>query len=273
MVPATSSATARAPWTAGQVVAHLTRGGRTLVALSGGVDSAVVASLAFRALANDAAAVTLTGPAVSDSEVDEAARVAAAVGIRHVVLASDPLSDSRYAENPSNRCYFCRRHEGSLLRDWGAAHAIESYLDGIHLSDLGDDRPGIQAMDEHGFRHPLVEAGWSKSEVRAYAREAGLPNWDRPSNACLASRVAHGQPVTLEVLDRVAQAEAWLTAQGFRRVRVRVAGTAARVEVDPAEVPRLLGATASVPLHDALQRLGFTRVDVDPQGYRSRPSV
>ncbi len=273
MAPASSPVAAPGPWSAGQLVRHLTGGGPSLVALSGGVDSAVVASLAYRALADDAVAVTLTGPAIAASEVDEATQVAAAIGIRHVTLTSNPLSNPRYAENPSNRCYFCRRHEGGLLRDWGDAHSVATYLDGIHLADLGDDRPGIRAMDEHGFRHPLVEARWSKSEVRAYAQAAGLPNWDRPSNACLASRVAHGQPVTLDVLDRVGQAEAWLTAQGFRRVRVRVSGTQARVEVDPAEVPRLQGTETLGPLRDVLDRLGFTSVEVDPRGYRSRTPV
>lgn len=260
----------RKPGTPEEIVERLVGGGPTLIALSGGVDSAVVASLAREALATDAVAVTLSGPAVATSEVDAAVQVASGIGIRHVLLSSDPLSDPRYAENPTNRCYFCRRHEGGLLREWGATHAIQTYLDGTQLDDLGDDRPGLRAMDEHGFRHPLVEAGWAKADVRAYARRAGLPNWDRPSNACLSSRIAHGQAVTLDLLDRVGAAEAWLTARGFRRVRVRVAGRAARVEVDPTEVSRLMAPATVGPLHEALGRLGFASVEIDPRGYRSR---
>lgn len=260
----------RGPESAREVVRRLAGGGPTLVALSGGVDSAAVASLAFEALAMDAVAVTLTGPAVPASEVDAAAEVATAIGMRHVTLESDPLVDPRYAENPSNRCYFCRHHEGGLLRAWGAAHSVVTYLDGIQLDDLGDDRPGMRAMDEHGFGHPLVEARWTKADVRAYAHQAGLPNWDRPSNACLASRIAHGQPVTADLLDRVGVAEAWLTAQGYRRVRVRVSGLAARVEVDPAEVPRLMRPGNAGPLREAMARLGFSSVEIDPHGYRTR---
>lgn len=233
----------------------------------------MVAFLAHRALGSKAVAVTLTGPAVSSEEIAGAVEVARAIGIRHVVLPSNPLADSRYSANPTNRCYFCRNHEGDLLREWGATNAIESYLDGVHLDDFGDDRPGLRAMNEHGFQHPLAEAGWSKADVRAYARDAGIPNWARPSNACLASRIPHGQPVTADLLERVGRAEAWLTARGFRRVRVRVAGTGARIEVDPDEVPRLLAESTAVPLQDAMIGLGFATVEIDPNGYRSRSSA
>jgi len=252
------------------IEARLSTGGTTLVALSGGVDSSVVALLAHRALGPRAVAVTLTGPAVSSEELESAQAVARRIGIRHVVLTSDPLSDDRYAENPTNRCYFCRNHEGDLLRQWGAKNSVEVYLDGIHLDDLGDDRPGLRAMNEHGFRHPLAEAGWSKTEVRAFARAEGLPNWDRPSNACLASRITHGQLITGPLLERVGHAERWLAARGFRRVRVRVAGDHARVEVGPEEVPRLLEASNAGPLREALLGFGFASVEIDPDGYQPR---
>lgn len=258
----------RTPRAAPDIVADLAKGGPTAVALSGGVDSAVVACLAYAALGPSAVAVTLAGPAVSTDEVRAASRVAETVGIVHHVLRSDPLSDERYAENPSNRCYFCRSHEGDLMQRWGRAHGIAVYLDGVHVDDLGDDRPGLQAMNERGFRHPLVEAGWTKADVRAYARTSGLPNWDRPSNACLASRIAHGQPITASGLAQVARAEDWLLARGYRRVRVRVSGTTARVEVGPEEVAQLQREEGV--LADALQQLGFTAVEVAPDGYRSR---
>ncbi|MFZ0831213.1 MAG: ATP-dependent sacrificial sulfur transferase LarE [Thermoplasmata archaeon] len=252
------------------IEARLSAGGPTLVALSGGVDSSVVAMLAHRALGAKSVAVTLTGPAVSSEELGSARAVARRIGIRHVVLTSDPLSDDRYAENPTNRCYFCRNHEGDLLRKWGTENSVEVYLDGIHVDDLGDDRPGLQAMNEHGFRHPLAEAGWSKMEVRAFARSEGLPNWERPSNACLASRITHGQLITVPLLERVGRAEEWLAARGFRRVRVRVVGDHARVEVGSDEVPRLLEATNAEPLREALLGFGFASVEIDPAGYRPR---
>jgi pyridinium-3,5-biscarboxylic acid mononucleotide sulfurtransferase len=253
---------------ASAIVARLSSGGPSLVALSGGVDSSVVALLAYQALGSRAVAATLSGPAVSSDELASATGVARKVGIRHVILRSDPLSDTRYAENPTNRCYFCRNHEGDLLKRWGRDHAIEVYLDGVHLDDLGEERPGLQAMNEHGFQHPLADAAWTKADVRAFARSAGLPTWDRPSNACLASRVTHGQPVTAPLLDRIARAEEWVSARGYRRVRVRVSGEAARVEVDPDKVAELQGDL--LPLKDAFTRLGFSSVEIDPNGYRPR---
>jgi len=264
---------APAPASAEMIRSELAHSRSALVALSGGVDSSVVALLVFQALGSNAVAVTLTGAAVPSQEVRSAAEVAGTIGIEHILLPSDPLSDARYAGNPSNRCYFCRSHEGQLLRTWGAGRAIELYLDGVHLDDLGDDRPGLQAMNEHGFRHPLIEAGWTKVEVRNFARASGLPNWDRPSNACLASRVAHGQLITASLLDRVGQAEDWLSARGFRRARVRVSGDRARVEVDPAEVPRLQATANALPLEEVLHGLGFAVVEIDPNGYRPRSNA
>ncbi|MGA7860229.1 MAG: ATP-dependent sacrificial sulfur transferase LarE [Thermoplasmata archaeon] len=271
MIPTSQLDPRHEPVAPSAIEASLADGRRALVALSGGVDSSVVALLAHQALGPNAVAVTLTGPAVSPEELDSARNVARAIGIRHVLLTSDPLSDSRYAENPTNRCYFCRNHEGDLLRAWGQAHGIEVYLDGVHLDDLGDDRPGLQAMNEHGFRHPLAEAGWTKADIRAFARSAGLPTWDRPSNACLASRITHGEDITAPLLDQVARAEEWVSARGYRRVRVRVSGGRARVEVDPDEVPELQAEV--IPLREALTALGFASVEIDPNGYRPRSNI
>jgi uncharacterized protein len=249
------------------------RGGRALVALSGGVDSAVVATLAQGALRDASVAVTLSGPAVAPREVDRARAVAAAIGIAHVVLPVDPLAAIGYRDNPPNRCYFCRATESVVFRRWGEAHGVEQYLDGVQVDDLGDDRPGLRAMEEAQFRHPLVVAGWRKADVRRYARQRGLPNWDQPSDACLASRIPHGQPVTAEILDRVQRAEAWMEGLGFRRVRVRVMGESARIEVDPDEVPRLLAPPMAGSVTSEMRRRGFATVALDPAGYRARAGV
>jgi pyridinium-3,5-biscarboxylic acid mononucleotide sulfurtransferase len=273
MVIISSPGAGRPPAPPSSIVASLAAGRRALVALSGGVDSSVVAFLAHQALGPDAVAVTLTGPAVSSDELESAKKVARTIGIVHVVLTSDPLTDVRYAENPSSRCYFCRNHEGELLRIWGRENRIEVYLDGVQLDDLGEDRPGLQAMNEHGFQHPLADAGWTKATVRAFAQSAGLPTWDRPSNACLASRITHGQAITATLLDRIARAEAWVSARGYRRVRVRVSGDQARVEVDPDEVPRLQAAEEAIPLRETLAGLGFASVEIDPNGYRPRSNA
>ncbi len=254
------------------VVAHLRAGGPALVALSGGVDSSVVAALAVEGLGRHALAVTLSGPAVARVEVDRARRVARTVGIEHHVLGVDPVDRAEYRENPANRCYFCRSIETAAIRAFAAPRGAFHYLDGIHIDDLADDRPGVRAMEEAGFTHPLVWGGWSKREVRATARELGLPNWDAPSDACLASRIAHGEPISHDLLERIELAEAIVRERGFRRVRVRVRSGTARVEVDPEEVPRLVVEPMMAELRAALRSVGLGEITFDPWGYGARRS-
>jgi pyridinium-3,5-biscarboxylic acid mononucleotide sulfurtransferase len=249
------------------VVARIRRGGRAVVALSGGVDSSLVAAFAFEALGRDVTAVTLTGPAVARAEVDRAERVAGSIGVDHVLLRANPLERTEYRQNGSDRCYFCRSVETSVLREFGIGRSVAQYLDGVHRDDLADERPGLRAMDEAGFSHPLLWAGWGKAEVRAEARRRGLPNWDQPSDACLASRVAHGEAVSSELLGRIESAEAILLARGFRRVRVRVRSGSARIEVDPAEVPRLASEPLASEVAREVERLGFHPVTIDVRGY------
>jgi pyridinium-3,5-biscarboxylic acid mononucleotide sulfurtransferase len=256
-----------------EIVRDLRAAGPALVALSGGVDSSLVASFAREALEHRSLAVTLAGPAVATTEVARAERVARAIGIEHLVIEIDPVARAEYRANPSNRCYFCRVVETEELRRVGRARGVAQYLDGVHLDDLGDDRPGLRAMDEAGFRHPLALAGWTKSDVRTAARARGLPNWDEPSDACLASRVVHGEPITRSLLGRIERAETWLRAEGFRRVRVRVRSNAARVEVDPAEVERLLREPFASRVRAELGRLGFAPIEIDPVGYRGHGSA
>lgn len=227
----------------------------------------MVAALAREALGTAAVAVTLAGPAVSSIEVARARKVAASLGIEHEVVPVDPVADSRYRANPMNRCFFCRSIETAVLRSFGATRDIAQYLDGIQLDDLSDDRPGLRAMDEAGFRHPLVWAGWTKADVRAEARARGLPNWDWPSDACLASRIVHGEPISRLLLARVEAAESLLHGRGFRRVRVRVSGGAARIEVDPEEVGRLMAEPMASEVLGAVRALGFEPVTIDRRGY------
>ena len=265
---AAASPDERSPRTVEELLVHIREGGRAVVALSGGVDSALVASLAYSALGQEAVAVTLVGPAVSRSEAARAERVASAIGVEHITLSADPLVRAEYRENGADRCYYCRSVETSILREFGATRSVQQYLDGVQRDDLSDDRPGLRAMNEAGFRHPLLWAGWGKREVRAEARRRGLPNWDQPSDACLASRVAHGEAVSAELLARIESAERVLLDRGFRRVRVRVRGSGARVEVDPSEVPRLLEEPLASEVAEAIARIGFSSVALDPHGYR-----
>jgi uncharacterized protein len=269
----TDPSTGLGPRTEQELLDDLRAGGPSVVALSGGVDSAAVALLAHRALGSEAFAVTLAGPAVAADEVERAATVADAIGIAHEVVPVDPIAVSGYRSNPSNRCYFCRSVETRAIRAWGVPRGIARYLDGVQMDDLGEDRPGIVAMDEAGFLHPLVWARWHKTDVRTFARVSGLPNWDAPSDACLASRIQHGQPVTIPLLSRIETAERGIRDRGFRRVRVRVDGDRARVEVDASEVGRLTSEPVASEVRTSLERLGFTDVALDPAGYRPRPGA
>ncbi len=237
------------------------------MALSGGVDSGLVAALTQEALGPRSIAVTLSGTAVAAREVARAREVAVRIPIEHVVLEVDPLARPEYRENLPNRCYFCRTVETARLREFGSGRSIRQYLDGVQADDLLDDRPGLRAMNEAGFDHPLLWAGWGKADVRTAARSRGLPNWDQPSDACLSSRVAHGIEITTELLGRIEAAESVLLDRGFRRVRVRVRGTGARIEVDPNEVERLREEVRTSDVTAALRTLGFDPVEIDPDGY------
>jgi len=261
---------AAAPRSPEEIVALLRGRGPALVALSGGVDSSVVAALARAALGDRVLAATVTGASVSYRELEAARGAAGSLGLRHRLVDAEPLEDGRYRENGSDRCFRCRSIETRALRNAGAAEGVAQYLDGIHRDDLSDDRPGIRAMDDAGFFHPLLWAGWTKGDVRRYARSVGLPNWDRPSNACLASRVARGQPISRELLERIDRAEGLLVDLGFRQVRVRVRGEEAAVEVDAAETDRLDDPILRSELSEQLLALGFRSVAFTPGGYRSR---
>ena len=251
---------------AGLVDAMRSRG-RVLVAFSGGVDSGLVARVAHDALGPDALAVVADAESFARWELEEALAEAEGIGIRARVVGLSELANPSYAANPSNRCFFCREGLADVLVPIARREGFAAIADGVHMSDLGDDRPGIRAMDAAGFWHPLVEAGLAKPDVRALARGLRLSFADKPSNACLSSRIPHGTPITVELLRQVESAEAYLRGLGFRQVRVRHEGDTARIEVAPDDVPRLRAAEADVA--GAFRRRGYGRVVVDPRGYRS----
>lgn len=250
-----------------ELMERIRLGGPAVVALSGGVDSALVAALAYDALGPRVTAVTLTGPSVSHAELERALAVGRKIGIEHHLVTANPLERAEYRANPSDRCYFCRSVEAGRLREFGEARGFHRYLDGVHLDDLSDDRPGLRAMNEAGFEHPLVWGGWTKADVRRAARARGLPNAEAPSDACLASRVAHGDPIDADLLARIEAAEAILLDRGFCRVRVRVRGGSARIEVDPPEVARLASPAMAAEVLARVGALGFAPVSIDPLGY------
>lgn len=252
-----------------RMIAAMRERERVLVAFSGGVDSGLVARLAYDALGDRALAVLADAESLARRELDEAVSAAAEIGIPLRTVRVSELSDPRYVANPTNRCYFCRTELGAALLPIAAEVGARAIADGVNLSDLGDHRPGIQAMNEAGFWHPLVEFGLAKADVRALARELGLSFHEKPSNACLSSRISYGELITVEKLRRVEAAEEAIRALGFPVVRVRAHEGIARIEVPREEIPRIVEPKIADEVARAVRAAGFVYVTVDLRGYRS----
>jgi len=243
--------------------------GSACVAFSGGVDSSVVLAIAARALgAEQVTAFTAASETYREEELERARTVAAELGVRHVVRRTGELDDECFAANPPRRCYHCKAH----LLDGLAAAAAEDrravLVDGANRDDLGDFRPGMQAADERGVRHPLVEAGLGKQQVRALAAALGLPTADLPAQACLASRIPYGERITVAKLRQVAAAEDALGQLGFGPCRVRHHGAIARVELPLEQLTCAVGEARAV-IVERLRDLGWTYVTLDLGGLRS----
>ncbi len=241
--------------------------GSVVVGYSGGVDSVFLAKIAVDVLgAASVLAVTGKSDSVASWMEDTARDVAAVFGIPWLEVETREMDDPRYAANPDNRCYFCKSELWSRLSAVAAERGLRAVLDGSNADDVGDHRPGAVAAAENAVRSPLLEAGLTKAEIRAWSRELGLPTWDQPAAPCLASRLPYGIAVTAERLRQVERAELGLRALGFRDFRVRHHGPVARLEVHPAEIARVAHHRAAI--HAAVRKAGFARVLVDLQGYR-----
>jgi len=238
-----------------------------LVAFSGGVDSTFLLRVARDVLAERCVALTTVSPTTPPDDVAEAKRLAAAFGVVHVLVDTDELAIAGYADNPTNRCYFCKDNLFTICADEAGRRGLAVVIDGANRDDLADHRPGLVAAAERGVRHPLVEADLSKLEIRAASRELGLESWDRPASPCLSSRFPYGTRITPERLARVAAAERVLRERGFRELRVRLHEQIARLEVPVDEMPQLLRMREAIVTE--LKRLGFTYVTLDLQGFRS----
>ena len=241
-----------------------------IVALSGGVDSSLVAAVSAEVLADRALAVTGVSDSLPEREREAARAFAAAVGIRHEELSTHEIDRPRYVENSPQRCFECKDELYGLVialsqrerGDWVV-------LDGANLDDAGDFRPGRQAAALHGVRSPLAEAGFTKADVRALAREMRLAVWDKPAMACLASRVPYGQEVTPEKLRQIGAAEAALQDLGFRELRVRHHGEVARLEIGAGELSRAFEEPLRREIVQAVKGAGFGYVALDLEGFRS----
>jgi uncharacterized protein len=245
--------------------------GRVAVAFSGGVDSAVVAQAARLACGDEALAVTAVSPSLASGELEQAEELARRIGIRHQIIETNEFANPEYLRNAPNRCFFCKTELYTQLEALAPTLGVNVLVNGANLDDQGDYRPGMEAARRHQVRSPLIEVGLTKDEVRALARDWGLPVWDKPASPCLSSRIAYGLEVTPERVERVDQAERFLREQfGLREFRVRhEANDLARIEVPADQLGRFVAGEVRRQVSERLHALGFKYVVLDLDGFRS----
>lgn len=253
----------------GRLKAILAQLGPTLVAFSGGVDSSFLLAMAAAVLHDQVVALMTLSPATPPEDAQQATALAQSLPVRLLAIPHNELAIPAYAANPTNRCYFCKDSLYGICRREASRLALRSIADGVNTDDLKDYRPGLRAAAEYGIVHPLVEAQFTKAEIRHASQLLGLPTWDRPASPCLSSRVPYGTPITAAMLAQIAQGEAFLRSLGLKELRVRHHGGSARIEIATADFPKVLPPEVLRTIAARLRRLGFTAVRLDMAGYTS----
>ena len=240
-----------------------------VVAFSGGVDSTFLLWVAEKTLGNRVFAVTGKSGSVASGQIEEAIQFAKEIRVHHIVIDTEELQDPQYAQNPINRCYFCKKELFTKLEFFAKERDIKLIIEGSNLDDMSDYRPGMKAVAEYNVRSPLKEAKLTKSEIRELSKEAGLPTWNKPGSPCLSSRIPYGMSVSIEKLSMIDRSEAYLRSLGFKELRVRHHGNIARIEILPKDFMKLLNRDTAMGVTKTLQSFGFQFVTLDLIGFRS----
>ena len=238
-----------------------------VIAFSGGVDSTLLSKVAYEVLGDKSLAVTAKSETYTKSELEDAIELAKKIGIKHEVIETSELDIPEFSHNPVDRCYYCKKELLTKLKEFAKSNGFKNVVDGANVDDVGDYRPGMRAVAELNVRSPLKEAQLTKAEIRELSKHYGLPSWDKPSAACLASRFPYGTEITAERLDTVGDAEAFIKSFGIIQLRVRYHDQIARIEVSEKDMENLLKNRDQIV--KKLKEFGFSYVTMDLQGYRT----
>lgn len=242
---------------------------KVVIAFSGGVDSSFLLKVAHEVLGENVLAVTAKSSTYPEREFNEAVEFVTDYGIPHRIIVSEELEVEGFSDNPLNRCYLCKHEMFNKIRQIAKDEGYKSIAEGSNKDDLGDYRPGMQAISELGIASPLKDAGLSKNDIRLLSKELGLKTWNKPSFACLSSRFPYGEKITAQKLHMVDNAEQFLIDLGFRQIRVRHHGSVARIEVEEIDFDRFLDKQMRNDVYTKLKELGFVHVTLDLKGYRT----